>query len=127
MSSSPMSSPVASDVSRFAICACADVSSAESGSSSTITDGVGRERPRDRDPLPLAAGELVREARGGVGRQADLVEQLDDAERPLRARQSAHQAVGELRADLAPRVQRRERVLEDHLQASPGRGAARGA
>ena len=32
--------------------------------------GVQRERAREADPLPLAAGELVRVARGRIGRQA---------------------------------------------------------
>ena len=89
---------------------------------------LGRERPGDRDPLALAAAELVRVAVGRAGRQADQVEQLGDP-RPLlarcRATRRSRSAVGELRADRAARVQRRVRVLEDHLQAHGSRGRAR--
>ena len=38
--------------------------------------GIERERARDRDALALAAGELVRVARDGVGRQIDQFQQL---------------------------------------------------
>ena len=41
--------------------------------------GVERERAGEPDPLALAAGELVRIAARGVGRQADDLEQLADA------------------------------------------------
>ena len=44
-----------------------------------------RERPRDRDALTLTARELVRVAPGRARRQADLLEQLRDPRRPLRA------------------------------------------
>ena len=46
--------------SRFRICAWIDTSSAETGSSQTISFGPQRERARDADPLALTAGELVR-------------------------------------------------------------------
>ena len=68
ISSSPMSSPVASDVSRFAICAWADVSSAESGSSSTITDGSAASARaiaiRCRWPPENSCGKRVAESAG---------------------------------------------------------------
>ena len=62
--------------SRFRICAWTETSSALTGSSATTNVGTERERPRDPDPLALAAGECVREAVGGVGRQADEPEHL---------------------------------------------------
>ena len=79
---------------------------------------IGRERARDRDPLPLAAAELMRVAAGRSRGQPDELEQLRDACAPARGEEDVEhiKRVGELRADLAPRVQRRVRVLEDHLQ-----------
>ena len=53
-------------------------SSADTGSSSTMNFGSQGERPGDADALALTAGELVREAPGVVGREADEVEQLGD-------------------------------------------------
>ena len=61
------------------ICAWIETSSADTGSSSDDEVRVDRERAREADPLALAAGELVRVARGGVGRQADDLEQLAHA------------------------------------------------
>ena len=48
--------------SRLITCAWIETSSAETGSSSTTQLRVERERAGDADALPLAAGELVREA-----------------------------------------------------------------
>ena len=44
-----------------------------------------RQRPGDPDPLPLAAGELVREAVVVLGREADPLEQLLDPRAQLGA------------------------------------------
>ena len=60
------------------ICAWIETSRAETGSSATISFGRSGERPRDPDPLPLAAGELVREAVVVLGVEADPLEQLLD-------------------------------------------------
>ena len=38
--------------------------------------GIERQRPRDGDALALAAGELMRVARDGIGRQIDQLEQI---------------------------------------------------
>ena len=64
--------------SRFITPAWIDTSSADTGSSSTISFGFEGQRPGDADALALAAGELVREALGVVGRQTDQFEQLGD-------------------------------------------------
>jgi hypothetical protein len=80
---------------------------------------VGGERARDRDSLPLAARELVWEPPRRAGCQADLFEELGDARAALCARREAErrQRLGDLLADPPPRVERRERILEDHLKA----------
>ena len=80
--------------------------------------GLGRQRDGDADPLPHAARQLVREgavALLGVA-DADLVEQV---ERPRPGGRPAHpqplaRHLGDLVADPHGRVQRGERVLEDH-------------
>ena len=50
---------------------------------------VERERARDADALPLAAGELVREAVRVLGREADGAQQLVDAQPALAAAPAA--------------------------------------
>src|SRR5215210_3921661 len=76
-----------------------------------------RASARDPDPLALTAGELVREAVQVLALQPDAIEQLErPAARLLLADPLAHERrADDLRHPLA-RVQRRERVLEDHLQ-----------
>ena len=84
---------------------------------------VERERARDADALPLAAGELVRVAVVVLGREPDDVHQLLHA--PLGARSRdwpwMHERVGDDRADALARVERRVRILEDHLHLAPQR------
>ncbi len=79
---------------------------------------IGRERACNRDPLPLAAAELMRVASGGCRRKTDELEQLLHAPPAAGSRHQVQhvQRVAQLRADLAPRVERRVRVLEDHLE-----------
>ena len=78
---------------------------------------VDRDRAGEADALALSAGELVRVTARRVGGQADDLEQVAD----LRARLApAREAVGPQRladdaADAVARVERRERILEDHL------------
>jgi hypothetical protein len=95
--------------------------------------GLGAERAGDRDTLTLAAGELVRElVEVTLGRgKADPAEQL--VQRVLEvligpARVVVNlQRAGEVVADRVHRIQRRERVLEDHLDSGrvrPERTAA---
>ena len=82
---------------------------------------VERERPRDADALPLAAGELVREAVRVLGREADRAQQLVDARRALLAAVAAvdAQRLGDDVADRHPRIERRVRILEDDLHLAP--------
>src|SRR5205085_1608775 len=82
---------------------------------------VERERTREADPLPLAARELVRVAARGVGRQADGDEQLADpsAGFPPAGEAVRPQRLADDPPDAVPRVERGERILEDHLHAPP--------
>jgi hypothetical protein len=65
-------------------CAWIDTSSADTGSSQTISLG-DRQRAGDADALALAARELVRDSAACGRAQAHRLEQLDDA-RPRRPR-----------------------------------------
>ena len=106
-----------------------ETSSADTGSSSITTRRSERERAGDADPLALAAGELVREAVEVLGVQPDALEQLARARLPLVARHAGDaQRRGEDLADPLARVERRLRILEDHLHLAPQRRhlAARG-
>ena len=83
-----------------------------------------RERARDADALALAARELVRVAVVVLRVQADRVHQL--LHRALALALALLQPVdrerlGDDRADRLARVQRRVRVLEDHLHLAPQR------
>jgi hypothetical protein len=80
---------------------------------------IGGERPGNCDPLSLAAAELVRVTGGSGRRKADQIEQLVDACAAISLRCDVEDVkrIGKLRADPSPRVQRRVRVLEDHLEA----------
>ena len=79
--------------------------------------GLRGEAACDRDPLSLAAAQLAREPARHLGRQADQVEQLRDARASVGAGGDAvhEQRLGDRGADGQPRVQRAERILEDHL------------
>ena len=80
---------------------------------------LDRERTCDRDTLPLAAGQLVRVLRGDPpGRhQADRLEQLVHPLVELSAGDQTMNLEGsrDVVADRLDRVQRPERILEDHL------------
>ena len=75
------------------------------------------QRPGDPDPLPLPAGELVRVAPGMVGMQADQLEQLADPRAPggTFGELVGIERLAEDAGDRHPRVEARERVLEDDL------------
>ena len=111
------------------ICAWIETSSAETGSSRHDEVGVQRQRPREPDPLALPARELVRIAAGGVARQPDDLQQLA-ARRPAARRpgQPVHaQRLADDPPDAVARVERGERVLEDHLHPPPQRSHPLGA
>src|SRR5947199_2231158 len=77
-----------------------------------------RGRARDADALALTAGELVRVPTQVVSRQADGVEELDDAlfpQLPRRGELVDHEGLADDRPDRHSRIQRRVRVLEDDL------------
>ena len=104
--------------------ACTDTSSADTGSSQTISAGSSA-RARDHDALALAAGELVRIALGGVGPQADAGQQLGHAFADGGAAMAEiAQRFADDVAHAHARVHRRERILEDELHA-PAHGAQR--
>ena len=101
-------------------CAWIDTSSADTGSSQTISLRPQRDRARDADALALAAGELVRVAVVVLRVQADPLDEVLDlgldaalGPCPLDAERRADD-----RADRVPRVQRRVGVLEDHLHVA---------
>ena len=80
--------------------------------------GACGERPSDGDALSLAARELVGiAARGGFGKP-NLAQELDGSAPALRPRRKTEnrERIADLLTDPAPRVERGERVLEDHLQ-----------
>jgi hypothetical protein len=73
--------------------------------------------------LSLAAGELVRVTRCGVGRKADRLQELTDTQRSaapigetMRAEGLAHDPT-----DAVARVERREWILKDHLHPATQR------
>ena len=84
--------------------------------------GVERERAGEADALALAAGELVRVARRGVGREPDHLQQLAHLLAELLAAAPVHaQRLADHPPDRVARVQRGVRVLEDHLHPLPQR------
>ena len=60
-------------------CAWIETSSADTGSSQTMSFGLDGERAGDADALALAAGEFVRIAPHVIGLQAHGLQQLDHA------------------------------------------------
>ena len=83
-------------LSRSSTCAWIDTSSAETGSSHTITSRVGAERPGDRHALALAAGQLQGARSAVLVLEADELEQLAHPRTALGARGAvARQAVGQ--------------------------------
>ena len=88
---------------------------------------VERERAGEADALALPARELVRVARGRVRREADDLEQLAHTRRRPAcrcARPCVHERLADDPADAVARVERRERVLEDHLHPPAQRAHA---
>ena len=113
-----------SSSSRFSTCAWIETSSADTGSSHTMSFGLQRERARDADALPLAARELVRVAVDVLGVEPDDVEQLLGTRlccsRPCPDAVD-HERLGDDLADGHARVQARIRVLEDDLDVAAER------
>ena len=86
--------------------------------------GLERERARDADALALAARELPRVGVERARAQADELEQLRGSarRRSLRGTISVHaQELAEHLAHGHARVERRVRILEDHLDRAAGR------
>ena len=79
--------------------------------------GSQGQRPGDADALALAAGELVREAPGVVGRETDELEQLGDTGVVVALDLLDPQRLGDRRADGEARVERGLRILEHDLHA----------
>ena len=109
------------------ICAWIETSRADTGSSATMKSGFEGERAGEADALPLAARELVRVARAAsAGRPTISSSSRTRASAclPL-ARPCVAQRLADDPADAVARVERRERVLEDHLHAPAKRSHAR--
>ena len=109
------------------ICACTVTSSAVVGSSAIRTSRVQRERHRDHDALAHAAGELVRVVVDPLPAAGMRTRSISSTARCLasflRAPAVHAEHLADLAADAVDRVQRRQRVLEDHRDAA-GRGSA---
>ena len=112
------------------ICAWTETSSADDRLVADDELGLERQRPGDADALALAAGELVRVARGSARGQAD---QRRAARQP-RSRRSPRPAPGRAIAGLGEdlrhghaRVERAIRVLEDDLDLRRTLGQRRSA
>src|SRR5260370_25702416 len=91
--------------------------------------GLDGERAGDADPLPLSAGEFVRETVHVVGLQADGLEELDHPRLHLAARPGKIvdlQRLADDRAHGQPRIERGVRVLEDDLHVTPERAQRMG-
>ena len=103
---------------RARICAWTVTSSAVVGSSAISSSGLVGERHRDHHTLAHAARELVRELVDPPRRvgNPDELEQLHRAGARCRLRDVSMRVhrLGQLLADLVERMQRRQRVLEDH-------------
>ncbi len=85
---------------------------------------IERECAGEADALALAAAELVRVAGGCVRGQADDLKQLADAlaDRLAPADEAVHpERLSDDATDAVARVERRERVLEDHLHPAAQR------
>src|SRR4029078_10453887 len=127
-----------SRVSRSRICACTITSSAVVGSSASRIlgwqasameiDARCRMPPESsRGEAPDAAGDLVRVALGGGGRNAAHLEQLagpPPGRRALRDAVEGHR-LGDLPADLLHRVEGVHRALEHHRDVLPAGAAGR--
>ena len=99
-------------------CACTETSSAETGSSATISRGFSDQSARDAEPLALAAGELVRIAVASTsGRRPTRSNRSATRVSRARRRQNAEvlQRLGDDVAGAQTRIERRVGVLEDHL------------
>ncbi len=108
---------------RLTICACTETSSADTGSSATISDGDSanaRAMPmRWRCPPENACGKRFRYCDGRCTSSSS------SATRALRARAVGHavhqQRLADDLGDRHARIERGERVLEDHLHLPPQR------
>jgi hypothetical protein len=89
-----------------------------------------RQRPGQGDALPFTAGELVRVAAGGIGPQADELEQFGHPPRPAGRRAEVPVNLQRLAHRFAgghPRVERGVRVLQHELDVPPRLAQRRGA
>ena len=102
------------------ICACTDTSSAETSSSATRHSGSSGQTAGDGNALSLAAGEFMRQPVGRIQRQPDQVQQFVDALIDLVGRAQLVHAnrLAQRLAHRHARVERGERILEDHLHAA---------
>ena len=93
----------------------------ERGDGLVADDKVGfqGESPRDADALPLTARELVGHARGQLRVETDDAHEFGDAASPFGTGQLRvlEKRLGDGAADVEAGIERRMRVLEDHLHA----------
>ena len=114
--------------SRFTTCAWMDTSSAETGSSATMKRGLVASARAIADALALPARELVRVAVGELGPESHQRQELLHARRAVSSRvPRAWTSRGSptMRRHVHAGVERRVRVLEDHLHVPPRSRKAR--
>ena len=85
--------------------------------------GVKDERASEADALPLSAGQLVRIAIPQLAAQADGVEHRRDGrvERAALGESMQPHGFADDVADRHPRIERRVRILKDHVKVTPER------
>ena len=109
-------------------CAWIETSSADTGSSATISRGSTASARAIADPLALAAGELVRIATRVLGREARPARAVRRPGAPRRlgpGQTVQHQRLAQHGAHRHARVERGVGVLEDHLHALASARASR--
>ena len=110
-----------SRMSRLMICAWMDTSSALTGSSAMMSLRLDGEGARDGDALALAAAEFVRIFADVARREAHAFQQRRHLARHVAAGDVAvrGERLGERVVDRHARIERRIRVLENHLEIRP--------
>ena len=111
--------------SRLTTCAWIETSSADTGSSQTISLRLERQRARDADALALAAGELVRIVRIWSARKPTRSNSSRRASAPAGCEPVDVERLADDVASRHARVERGERVLEHdlHLRGAAARSA----
>ena len=105
---------------RLRTCAWIETSSAEIGSSATISSGLSGNGARNAGALTLPAGELMREVARKGAAEPDQLENLDHAPGGLgRADAVRDQRLRDDVFDPCPRIEGTVRILKHRLDVPP--------